>query len=474
MKSKSTSISAIWRAIRFSEVSVLLFSMPNIPRGRIGGFSLLCILGAFSCITCLLVPGQSFGRIYIDINSPSVRKFKIAIPDFKNLNSVNKHPELSSSLPEVAASDLDFSGFFSPIDKEAFLGEEDGSLNKEDIQFKGWSVIGAELLLKGTYTYIGRSLEVEIRVFDVFWGRQILGKRALGDIHRFRHLMHRLSNDVIRTLTGHDGIFLTKLAFVGNSSGHKEIYFCDYDGHNVQQITADKSIALLPRWSPGGKKILYNSYKDGGPMLYMQDFASGSVRRISARSGLNTGASWSPDGSEVALTLSPGGDPDIFTIDLDGKVKRQLTDNWGIDVSPAFSPDGKRIAYVSNRSGTPQIYMLDLIDGMDKRLTFEDESFKGRYCTSPAWSSLNQIAFSSLNQGHFEIYTMDANGGHLRQLTENQGDNEDPCWSPDGRYIVFSSNRQGRYHLYIMNANGQNQRRVTFLEGDHTAPSWAP
>jgi len=45
---------------------------------------------------------------------------------------------------------------------------------------------------------------------------------------------------------------------------------------------------------------------------------------------------------------------------------------------------------------------------------------------------------------------MDADGGRLRRLTENQGKNEDPCWSPDGRYIVFSSNRDGPYNLYIM------------------------
>jgi TolB protein len=62
----------------------------------------------------------------------------------------------------------------------------------------------------------------------------------------------------------------------------------------------------------------------------------------------------------------------------------------------------------------------------------------------------------------------------LTRLTENQGNNEDPCWSPDGRYIMFSSDREGPYRLYIMNANGQNQREITFFDGDHTSPSWAP
>jgi len=414
-------------------------------------------------------PEHGFGRIYIDINAPSVQKFKIAIPDFKNLSAQNEHPGLTTKLPDVISNDLDLSGYFSPMDKEAFLLEDSSALIPANIRFKDWAVIGAELLLLGSYTIIGNSLEVEVRLFDVFSGRQVLGKRALGDVNHYRYLMHRLSNETIRTLTGHAGIFLTKLAFVSTASGHKEIYVCDYDGHNVRQITWDKGIALLPRWSPDGKKIGYTSYKEGGPMFYLKDIASGAVRRVSGKTGLNIGASWSPNSSRIALTLSPKGNPDIFTIDLNGKVVKRLTDYWGIDVSPSFSPDGNRIAFVSNRSGSPQIYVLDLNNGKGERLTFE-----GKYNTSPAWSSLNRIAFVSMNEGHFDISTMHADGSRLRRLTENQGKNEDPCWSPDGRYVIFSSNREGPYRLYIMNANGQNQRKITFLDGDHTSPSWAP
>ncbi|MFH1930189.1 MAG: Tol-Pal system beta propeller repeat protein TolB [Pseudomonadota bacterium] len=428
----------------------------------------LCWLGILIFVS-LLLPTHCFGRIYIDINAPSIRKFNIAIPDFKNLSRNNENPELVRDLPGVISNDLDCSGYFTPMDKEAFLADNDASSTLEDVRFKDWSVIGAELLLKGSYTCIGRNVEVEIRLFDVFWGRQILSKRALGDISSYRSLMHRLGNDIILALTGREGIFLTKLTFVGNASGHKEIYMCEYDGHGVQQITTDKSISLLPRWSPDGKKIMYNSYKDGGPLLYMKDVSSGTVKRISTRPGLNIGACWTPDGQRVALTLSNKGIPDIFIIDLNGKIIKQVTNHWGIDVSPTFSPDGNQIAFVSNRSGSPQIYLVDLISGREERLTFE-----GNYNTSPAWSSLNRIAFVSQDAGHYDIYTMDPNGGRLRRLTEDGGNNEDPCWSPDGRYITFSSDRKGRYHLYLMNANGLNQRRITFLKGDQTAPSWAP
>jgi TolB protein len=436
------------------------------PGMRPGGFRLLNI--GVICLILFLFPGVALCRIYIDVNAPSIPKFNIAFPDFTQVGSTKDRSDLSTELPGIISSDLEFSGYFNPMDKAAFLEEKGAGFNAS-IQFKDWSVIGAELLLKGQYTCIGNQLEVEVKLFDVFWGRQILGKRALGDVERRRHLMHRLSNEIILQLTGHEGIFLTKLAFVGNSTGKREIYTSDYDGHDVRQVTNDKSIALLPRWSPDGKYLAFGSYKQGGPMLYLKDMSSGAVRRLSGESGLNIGASWAPSGREIALTMSHKGNPDIFTINLQGKILQQLVQNYGIDVSPAFSPQGDKIAFVSNRSGSPQIYILNLNTRTEERLTYE-----GRYNTSPAWSSRDRIAFVSMSNGNFDICTVDAAGGGSRKLTNGTGNNEEPCWSPDGRYIMFTSDREGSYHLYIMNANGQNQRRVTSMKGDQTAPSWAP
>ncbi len=188
-------------------------------------------------------PGSCFGKIYIDINSPNARKFKIAIPDFANDNPGEEQKELAVKLPEVISNDLDLSGYFAPMDKRAFLDPNPG-LRLEEIRFKDWSVIGTELLLTGKYIVHGNRLEVEVRLFDVFYGRQLLGKRALGDVTQQRYLMHRLSDEIIRVLTGEPGIFSTKVAFVGTATGQKEIYTADYDGFNLRQITADKSIAL--------------------------------------------------------------------------------------------------------------------------------------------------------------------------------------------------------------------------------------
>ena len=420
-------------------------------------------LGLFLVIQFLL-PLQALSQISIEIDRFSTKKFNIAIPDFTNLAMDETYPELSAALPEVVAHDLDLSGYFTPMDKAAFLEMGDGTLSRDN---RNWSAIGADFLLTARYTVTGRNLEVEARLYDVFSGRQIIGRRFLGKVKTYRALMHRIGNEIIYKLTGRKGMFLTKLAFVSTSTGHKEVYISDYDGYNVEQVTFDESIALFPRWSPLGDKIVYYSYKNGDPMLYVTNHTSKKVWTLLDRKGLYSGASWAPDGRSLAFTLSKEGNSNIFTTDLTGKTVDRVTSRGGINTSATFSPDGKKIAFVSNRSGSPQIYTRTLKSGREERLTFQ-----GNYNQSPNWSSLDRIAFSSYENGRYNIYTMDSDGRNLKKLTEDQGDSEDPCWSPDGRYMVFSSNRRGEYHLYIMNANGQNQRRITFLKGAQTSPSW--
>ncbi len=416
------------------------------------------------------LPGLSSGRIYIDINAPSIPKYKIAIPDFRRIGGDAGHPEMGNELLKVMTSDLELSGYFSPIDKGAFLEEKDAPLTGDRINFKDWSVIGAELLLKVGYSCMGSRLQVELRLYDVFSGKQIVGKRAMADMSGYRHLVHTLSDEIILKLTGYNGISLTRIAYVGDGTGQKEIYVCDFDGYNARSVTTDKSIAMLPRWSPDGKRLAYNSYKQGGPQLYLKDMVSGVTKKLSQRSGLNIGAGWSPSGEEIALTLSDKGNSDIYVISLEGQILKRLTDHWSIDVSPSYSPDGKQMAFVSNRSGSPQVYILTLEDGRVERLTFE-----GKYNTSPSWSRLNRIAYTSMSEnGSFNICTIDPRGGPSRVLTGDGWNDEDPCWSPDGRYIAFSSNRTGDFHIYIMNLSGQNQSRITFQKGNQISPSWAP
>ena len=94
----------------------------------------------------------------------------------------------------------------------------------------------------------------------------------------------------------------------------RKIFACNYSGHNVRPLTQDKSIAILPRWPPNGKKSPIILTKPGDPCFILRDFVSVDLRRLSSRSGLNIGAYWAPDDKKLALTISHKENPDIYTI----------------------------------------------------------------------------------------------------------------------------------------------------------------
>ncbi len=409
---------------------------------------------------------------YIDINNPFIRKIPIAVPLFKSMSYNNKGEKfLSQEASNLLSKSLEFTGYFKIIDRDAYLADpEKSGIIAPNINFKNWTGIGAELLITGGFFLKDDIIEMELRLYDSFKGLLIVGKSYKGVVNNQRKMIHRFCGEVIYKLTGSKGIFNSKIAFVSTSSGNKNIYLCEFDGHNPEQLTCDKSITLSPAWSSDAKWIAYTSYLKGTPDLYIKHLKD-KHGAVVAQKGLNITPAWVPGKFSLAAALSFSGNSEIYLLTGTGKIIKKLTNNWGIDVSPTFSPDGSKMAFVSNRSGSPQIYIMYLDSGQVKRLTFQ-----GRYNTCPGWSpKSDKIAYSGMENGEINIYTIDAAGeSSALQLTHNAGNNESPTWSPDGSLIAFSSTREGHSRIYVMTTYGTDQRRLLALSGEQTDPEWSP
>ena len=92
------------------------------------------------------------------------------------------------------------------------------------------------------------------------------------------------------------------------------------------------------------------------------------------------------------------------------------------------------------------------------------------------------ILFRASPTGRSDIYVMNDDGKHVRQLTKTPFSEYNPRWSSNGKYIVFERNlgpteknpHAQQFDIFIMDADGNNERRLTFHPQNDTYPCWSP
>lgn len=416
-------------------------------------YGMVIVLLALVFLTCFIPAADA--KIYIDITNPAAKMMPIAIYDFQGPNG--------KELAEVVREDLIFTGLFMYIDKASYLEGPTPPYNP-----KNWTPLGIGAVVKGTIGE-GKNLTASVSLYDPIEDKEILSKQYQSDRDLLRQLGHSIANDIYAALTGSPGIFRTRIAYVAEQGGSKDIYLADWDGHRSRKLGLKDGVILSPHWSPDGSRLIYAAERGRQWGIYLLDFLQMTDKRVFTSRGINVAGDFFPGGKAFAFSSSKDGTPDLHSFTLSSGTAKKLTSSYGIEVSPAVSSDGTQIAFVSDRGGSPQVYVMRS-DGTEvRRVTHE-----GSYNTSPAWSpSGDRIVFSGRRGGKNQICIVKPDGSELMQLTE-QGNNEDPSFSPDGRYIAFTSDRDKGKGVFIMRANGESQKRITPSGVRAFGPRWSP
>jgi TolB protein len=96
-----------------------------------------------------------------------------------------------------------------------------------------------------------------------------------------------------------------------------------------------------------------------------------------------------------------------------------------------------------------------------------------RYCDRPTWSpARDEVAYVSRTKTGFDIKVIAVATGASRQLTFGLGFNESPAFAPNGRHIAFSSTRHGGEQIWTMDCDGRHLRQVTTI-GNNSMPAWS-
>lgn len=420
---------------------------------------------SFLLLFCMLCAGQVSAQadVYIGLTSQLRPKAKIqtVINKFKPYHPQNEQDKLiADTITNIIRADLLYSRYFDV---------EEYNFEKADLDL--FRKKATDYLLEGNAAYSAEGWMLKAIVTEVNSGQQVVQKYYKGKHNSIRRGAHVLSDHLIWKLTGKKGISTTRIAFSNDSTGKKEIYVADYDGGNLIRLTYDDSIALLPKWSPDGNRIYYTTYKNRNPDLYEVDLVTKIVRPISASRGINLPGGVSPDGESMVLTLSRGRDPNIYLLDLNSKYLKKLTHLYSIESSASYSPDGRFITFISDRSGNPEVHIMELATGKIERLT------RFNWCDSPKWSPTGEwIVFAGRMErsDNIDIFLVDITGMRIRRLTKDTGSNEDPSWSPDGRFISFTSTRNGPRQIFVMDSDGSAPHLISRIPGNSYTPSWSP
>lgn len=433
------------------------------------GFGAIITIGFVVCL--LLTVGfttaqaQTFG--ILDITQAASAKVPIAVPEFSAAGSANV-ANVAQEFHEFLVFCLNFPGYFNILDRGSYLYNHQSD-SPSQINFQNWRAIGAELLVTGEIQVNGEQVQIDLRLFDTFKNERIVGKRYTGFVRDKRILIQKFCSEIMLALVGNKGVYNTQIAFVSTGGASvKEVYTCEFDGHNPQRLTYDNSITIFPAWSADGRFLSYTTYKNKKTDMVIRDIQTGAQTLVD-KPGTTIKGAWMPNQDMVAASFSFSGNQAIYLLNPKGSFVETLVSGGGANLSPSWSPDGSKMVFVSSRSGGPQIYVYDRATKEVKRITYE-----GKYNSQPNWSPKgDRIAYSSQIGGYHQVCITDPEGTFTMQLTNSAGDNECASWSPDGSMVVFGSTREGASRLYVMTSFGAEQRRLMRLNGEQLSPAWS-
>ncbi len=443
-----------------------------------------CWYGLILCVLLFLFEGTSLaenGAVSIEIYGPGQTRLRLyeAAPLDMDGGMLDPLPPRLAKLETALRTNLGFLPFFDFVTPGDVLGGGDlGGYRARDMDFRKLQLSKVDMVL--TTAWATRESQekqadsVELRVFETFSGRLILGKAySIDHDEHVPSVAIEFCAALMRQLTGNDTFFTSRIAYVRRTGADsKVICLVSPQGNDPLQVSRDACIGLSPVWSWKGDRLAFTSLQDSGHRLAIWDTRTREVAWYDLPGHTCIGPAFDAQ-DNLAVSIDPFGNPDIYLLDASYKVRNlrsPLVHDRSIDISASFDRKGKRMAFVSSRFGNPHIFLMDLATRVISRVTYE-----GTYNTCPALSPDGTLlAFVRRTDSGHRIFITDLTTGMERQVTFGPGNDEDPAWSPDGYFLAFTSNRTGTYQLYVATKYGDNAKHIPTGAGDATAPAWSP
>ena len=258
----------------------------------------------------------------------------------------------------------------------------------------------------------------------------------------------------------------------------------------LRNLTIDDFFALRevsdPQLSPEGRWVAYtvhtaNLKEDKNErQIWMVATAGGEAIALTAKSASSSRPRWSPDGKYLAFLSARGENAktQVWTLDRRGGEAQQLTETLQGVSSFEWSPAGDKLALV-------------LQDPSPEDLAAAAKLKEGEKPSPPKprpWvidrQQFKRDTVGYLDRRRAHLYVFDVAARKMTQVSSGDYDDEDPAWSPDGRFLAFTSNRSenpdGNFNtdVWVVASDnpdkGQTLVQVTKNPGADHSPAWSP
>jgi Tol biopolymer transport system component len=280
-----------------------------------------------------------------------------------------------------------------------------------------------------------------------------------------------------------------------DTDGFEQTWVANKDLSNQVKLTNESADSGWAVWKPGGAKLAFESNRaDPDPtdsdfindIFTMNPDGTGIVK-LTHSEDVSDAAEWSPDGSQIAFGSDRRNSAwrrEIYVMDADGTNVRRvstLPEKAEFDTAPRFSPDGRRLVFTRYINEDIPIRAALFTVGVDggglKQLTPW-----GNGAGDADWSpDGTKIVFEASPEAtsYGEIFTIDADGQQLTNLTDNErsgGGSSDPVWSADGTKILFLSQHyfsgESGIGLATMNPDGTDRHFISSNPEEMHQPDW--
>lgn len=250
------------------------------------------------------------------------------------------------------------------------------------------------------------------------------------------------------------------IAFASGKTGDYDIWTCNLESGQLAQLTFGNCWNDKPKFSPDGQWVAFVSSRTGAREIFKVPASGGEPIQLTQLDGRWADSpAFSPDGKSIAFVSNEAGNNDIWVMDVDGKDRVQVTTHDGSDDTVAWTPDGEGLLWSSDRDEDADIWHYDMASEAKTQLN-EDRGGDFSPTPSPDGSLIAFVSNRQLNPNpnkpfvdrDKDIWMMTSDGQFPVKLTDNQGADFSPCWSPCGNYLLYTADDDRKdCHLRVLN-----------------------